>query len=84
VQVSPRDQDIVEGTTVVDKYYYCDGLQANGYLQEQTQEEWFKMKKMWLVNTQGILVMCSLCCCLLQSVFAAYFDWSCRSHLLYS
>ena len=45
--------DITEGEPAVDKYYFCDGLQSDGFFQEQSQETWSKMMKLWLVDTQG-------------------------------
>ena len=51
--MSPRKQDLTEGEPAVDKYYFCDGLQSDGFFQEQSQETWSKMMKLWLVDTQG-------------------------------
>jgi hypothetical protein len=45
--------DITEGDQAVDKYYFCDGLQSDGFFQEQSQETWIKMMKLCLVDTQG-------------------------------
>jgi hypothetical protein len=53
VQVGPKASDITEGEPANDKYYFYDGLQRGGFFQEQTQETWSKMMKLWLVNTQG-------------------------------
>jgi hypothetical protein len=51
--VAPSAGDIYEGEPAYDKYYFYDGLQADGAFQEQSQDEWFKTQKLWLCNTQG-------------------------------
>jgi hypothetical protein len=59
VQVGPRVADLTEGEAANDKYYFYDGLQNNGFFQEQTYATWMQMMKLWLVNTQGADIHCT-------------------------
>jgi hypothetical protein len=53
VQTGIRLCDLTEGEVPHDKYYICDGLVSGGVFQEQTQEDWIRASKLWLVHSQG-------------------------------
>jgi hypothetical protein len=46
-------QDLIEGEAPKDKYFFCDGVVNKGKFVEQTEEEWRRMEKNWLVASVG-------------------------------
>jgi hypothetical protein len=53
VQVSAGLHDLIQGETLKDKCFFCDGLVDKGKFVEQTEDEWQRIEKSWLVANVG-------------------------------